>query len=359
MKIRYAVTICSAAMLSGCATAPNFTKALEGPVAAANAAKLVVQQADLDIDKARAMGLVGDYNKSAADLVCKPLESTVGTLRSLSAFGEAVELVKDVAEKPEDDSYASYLQQFRKNKKSIADAAGRNDIDLAMEKSRKEDEAATKAMERCATLYASDVRPANRLDPAYGTPESFKSLGALSSLVKGILAAIESGQRAEAVRKTAVALIPGLKLAQQQLSAAPQPKQPHVAYSFDSVDTEARLMGETRLGATINLRRWFVARQIEHSLAKARQCKGETACLGDPLMRITLDNLASDIHTYRELATIDTVQILSDMKAGIDKAEQAGRSPGNWAQVLDALVNIYDALGGLSSRYHDWQASRQ
>lgn len=359
MKIRYAVTICSAAMLSGCATEANFTKALEGPIAAANAARVVVQQADLDIDKARAMGLVGSYNTSASDLVCKPLESTVGTLRSLSAFGEAVELIKDVAEKPADDSYATYLQQFRKNKKSIADAAGRSDLDLAKDKFNKESEAARKAMQRCARLYASDVRPANRLEPAYGSPESFKSLGALSSLVKGILAAVESAQRAEAVQKTAVALIPGLRLAQEQLSAAHPPQQPHVAYSLDTVDDEARLMGDSRLGATINLRRWFVARQIEHALARARQCQGDTACLGDPLMRITLDNLASDIRSYRELAVIDTKQILADMNTGIDTAERVGRSPGNWAQVLDALVNVYDALGGLNAQYHDWQASRQ
>lgn len=357
MKIRYAVPLCSAAMLSGCATEANFSKALEKPVEAANAARLVVQQAERDIEKARAIGWVGT-GTTAVKLVCEPLDSTAGTLRALGAFGQAIELIKDVAETPAGDSYATYLQQFRKNKASLAAAAGMNDAQLAEAQFNKEQARAEAATKRCSALYASDVAAGSTLAPTEGTPQSAASLGALSSLVKGILAAVESAQRADAVRKTAVALVPGLTLAHKQLSAAPAPGQPRVEYRGLAAGSPALAMDESRLGATINVRRWFVARQIEHSVAKVRACQRNEACLADPLMRTTLDNLATDIASYRQLAAIDTVVILDGLKVGIGEAEQASVSAGSWAQVLDALLHIYDALGGLNKQYDDWQASR-
>lgn len=358
MKNRYLVSICCVALLSGCATEANFSKALEKPVEAANAAKLVVVQAEREIEKARAMGWIGTTT-AADELACGPLGSTAGTLRSLSAFGEALTLVKDVAEKPAGDSYAAYLQQFRMNRDSLASAAKMNDKEIAEQQAAVEKAEAEAARVRCLALYQSDVHDGNRLAPAKGTPESSASLGALSSLVKGILAAAESTQREDAVRKTAVALIPGLKLAHAQLSAAPSPTQPHVEYKRLKEDAVARATAENRLGATISVHRWFVARQIEQSLAKVRACDNQPACLGDPLMRMTLDNLANDILSYRELATIDTPVILKGLGEGIASAEKASTSAGNWAQVLEALMQIHDALAGLKTQYDTWQDSRK
>ena len=359
MKATYTLSVCVAALLSGCATEANFTKALEQPVKAANAAQLVLVQAELDMEKARVMGWLvvrPAKREELATMVCERIDTIANTKQSLGAFGEALDLIKDVGEKPADISYSGYLQQYRKNKESLAAARAMEDETLATEQATQAAKALKEARARCIALYLSDINPENKL-VGKSSGESYKAVTALSTLIKALVGLGESVQRDKAVRDTAVALIPGLARAQSQLAAAPDKSGPRVQYSRGTGDVIAYNMADTRLGAAVSVRRWFVARQIGQALKRVQEC--QEACLGDPLARMTLDNLVTDIAAYRSLSQIDTGKTLTALKSGVDNAQIASTSPGNWAQILDGLLQAADAMDGLKTNYKDYKTSRE
>ena len=361
MKAKHSLYLC-AAMLSGCATSANFSKALEEPVKTANAAKLVVEQAQRDAEKARVMGWLRDVRSPTtgwAPLVCRPSKTMGVTLHALGAFGEALTLIKEVGEKPADTTYAAYLEQYRKNRDNLADARTLSDQKLAEKEWKDAEDKAEEARVRCIALYQSDAFAANKLDTSAGGEESAGSILALSNLLKALAGLGESVQREAAVRETAAALVPGLKLAYLQLNGSMPQYAPQVVYSR-STDELAKKMAQTRLGGTVNLHRWFVARQIEQSLKRVQACKATEECLGDPLMRMTLDNLIADILAYRSLSAIDTTVILKALDKGVTSAETVVKNPGgNWAQILDALLGAVDAIDGLNTQYKAVQTSRE
>ena len=359
LKAIYTLSVCVAALLSGCATQANFSKALEKPVKAANAAQLVLVQAELDLEKARVMGslvVAPAKRDEVATMVCAPIQTIANTAQSLGAFGEALDLIKDVGEKPADTSYAGYLQQYRKNKDSLAAARTMDNETLATEQAKQAEKALTEARERCIALYLSDTHPDNKL-VGKSTGESYQAVTALSTVLKALAGLGESVQREKAVRDTAVALIAGLDRAQKQLAAAPDKSGPHVRYSRGTGDTIAYSMADTRLGAAVSVRRWFVARQIGPALKRVQEC--QETCLGDPLARMTLDNLVTDIAAYRSLSRIDTGKTLTALRTGVDNAEIASTSAGNWAQVLDGLLQAADAMDGLNTNYKDYKTNRE
>lgn len=355
MKSHRLFYLCAASMLSGCATEANFSKALEAPVKAANAAKVVVIESERDAEKARAMGWIVLPDKPATpeELVCGPVSGVGVTLRSLSAFGEALELIKEVGEKPADTSYAGYVKQYRKNKASLAAARAMNDEQAAAAAAEEAKKLAKDAHTRCVALYLADMR--GELKPRGLAGEKSAEIKALSTLIKGIAALAEGIQRERAVRETAIALIPGMRTAHGLLGAAPNRREPHVEYNHQA-DTIAAAMAQTRLGAAVNVRRWFVAQQINAGLANVQGCA--KACLGDPLKRMALENLANDLLAYRALAAIDTDKVLAGLGTGIRDAQHAAESKGSWAEILDGLLGAADAIDGLKTNWEDYKTAR-
>ena len=241
--------------------------------------------------------------------------------------------------------------------KNMTDEAWRKDQAIKAQKSMMD------SIDRCSQLFQSDTYVENVLGPVESTGQGFGSVTAFFDFFKAVIAAAENAQREQAVRATAQALIPGLLDAYAQLNHAPDLSGPHVKYvrwANGAIDKDklARDMSDTQLGAAVSVRRWFVARQITQSLNKVQRCEITGDCLGDPLKRMALENLATDIMTYRELAAIDTDKILEALNTGIQKASKESTSNGDWAQILDGLLGAADAIDGLNTKYDDFKTSR-
>lgn len=112
-----------AALLTGCATSKHFNNALTEPAKASTKAAEVVASAANDVLRANALGLVDTPPADPTELVCATQEGLRAATSNLGQFGDALETVGKVAEKPDNVSFAGYIHQIRKNKEAIA-AAG-------------------------------------------------------------------------------------------------------------------------------------------------------------------------------------------------------------------------------------------
>lgn len=125
---------------------------------------------------------------------------------------------------------------------------------------------------------------------------------AFDVLVKTILTDAGILQREVAVRAAISALIPRLTAANQGLRAAPNAAfEPMVRYAPGSANSDAAAMNATNLGATINIRRWFLARQIATQSAYLGPCrrKERSDCLADPAMRGVARAISGNVRLYR------------------------------------------------------------
>jgi len=357
-------------ILSGCVTEANFTKALDEAAKVSAAAKLVTGAAERDALKARVLQLYGrriDVTdaKAKADatlnLVCNPSFAIEAGGTALAAFGDAIDTVHKVGEKPANTSYASYVTQFRKNAKNIADAK-KNGVQAAMDAG---DEAARKERERgvtlCMALYQADVIAV--LGPtstkigatnASGTAVLF----AFNEVIKAALAAGEAAQRETAVIETAKSLIPALERAYGNLVAPVSTDfQPFVVYDELPSIHPAPAGNGTVLGATVTLHRWFIAQQIAQTIKRLEGCS--LACLGDPVNRQNLDELTTAIEQYRALATVNSQKTLKALANGITDAKKVADGKVSWPQALDGLLQIVDTVSGLGDKFGSYKKSRE
>lgn len=352
-------------ILTGCATQQNFSTALEEPHKLAEASKLVAIEAERDAIASHALNLRKRPGEGGGviweSVVCNPAKGLQLTYDSLDAFGNAVETIKDVGDAPADTSYATYVSQFRKNKKNITKAREMGSDEYAKTQEREADEASGKASRRCTALYLADsaavLGPNSTALSALGAAPG-AALFALRELIGAGLAAAEGVQREAAAKATATALVPGLERAQKTLSA-PVSDQfvPFVDYSNVARSDVAATMAKTQLGATVSLRRWFVAQQIKQSLLVLAPC--DIKCLGDPVARHNLSDLTTAIISYRALAAVDTDEVLSTLGEGIGKARKAADGKMSWADFFDGLSAIADSLSGLHDKADAYKTSRE
>lgn len=356
--LRHVWSILFLLAVSGCATEVNFTKALEGAAKLSNSSKLVAMEAERDALKANFLHLY-QHNTEMADVVCGPAMAIEATGAALDTFGDAIDTIHKVGEKPADTSYASYVTAFRKNKQNIADArsAGLQSVmDKAVEADQKKRDEAVK---RCGQLFAADSTAILGPEASGLAPNGaagFAALFAFNELIKAGLAAAEGVQRESAVIDTAKALVPGLQRAHDQL-AKPITSDfiPFVIYKGLAENHPALAANASRLGATVTLHRWFVAQQIIQSRRVIAICT--IACLGDPVMRRNLDELISSVEQYRSMAEIDPVQTLDALNKGIATADKAADGKVSWPQALDGLLQIADTVTGLGNKYGAFKSS--
>ena len=346
MKI--VITVLGCLFVSACSTTTDFTRALDDPVKTSTQAATLADAADKDVLKATAVGWVDGKLPEMPELVCKPWAGPSAASNDLAVFGDALDTVKRVGEKPDDTSYAGYLRQFRENADNLVAAKAFEQIQqVARGKS-------VAAQNRCLALFNADVsaRPPLKSKPApkgAALPAIFGIVVALDGLVKTVLAQAENIQRQAAVRATIQNLIPQMSAAKKELAGAPTAAFGPLVQFPQSASPEALAMNESVLGAAITVHRWFVAQTIDAEWMELKACRDArgVACFGQRSIQATIDDLASNVDLYRSLARIDADKILKDLGSAIDGAQKSldSRNPASW---LDALVALSDALTSIS-----------
>ena len=356
MKVTIAVAVIGAAALAGCGTTASFTRGMEEPVKAIANAAALADEAEQNVLKAVATGLAPS-SLTLGDLVCKPLGLGPGDVRTqLRAFGDVLDTVRKVGEKPDDTSYAGYIRKFRENA-----AAGQPPADPAAEQA----EARKKELERlsrCNALFKADTATGTQLRPLDGEgalPMFFTRLLGFDQLVKAILGQAEALSREAAVKRTIQMLLPGLKEAATQLKTVPTPTYgPLVRYAASSVP-EAEGMNGTVLGATVNVRRWYVAQQARTQWEYLSRCRAaaDKACFGDPDVQAAANGFAASVYSYRSLAKVDSAKVQATVDAAVVAAEKSLEVKGA-AGWIDGLIGIADALSALDDAYGKYDKSK-
>ena len=357
MLLRFALLL-STLTLAACSTTGDFTRAMDEPLKVVTQASLLAESAEVDVLKAHAVGMTSVQPIGGlADVVCVRWAGPSVAQSHLSVLSDAVDTVKKVGEKPVDTSYAGYIRKFRENSENAAPV----DVDLERAKAA---EKARLALQRCKDLIASDWTADKSLSPAPtkgGTILAIlPAILALDKLIKSGLSLIEAAQREAAVRATIIGLIPQLREARTALAAAPTAAfGPMVTFAPNALSV-ATDMNKSNVGATITLRRWFIAQQISAQWTYLQQCRDRKRpnCLGEPDVDRTLNTLASNIATYRGLAKIDSTKVLAALQTAIDGAEQSLKSAGNPANLIDAIVGLADAVSGISDAYGAYAKTR-
>ena len=352
-----------AVMLAACGTTESgFSRALEKPVKFTQAARIIAAQAEDDGIKAKLLGLAGPRLRTTAALAsdtCASQPAIQSTDAALAAFGDALDVLRQVGEKPSDVSYTGYVAQFRKNAGNISTASAAGNPAAADAARREAAIAEAKARQRCTDLFLSDL--AATLVPPPDTPRDAdnKSLGTLlafDAALKNALSIAERVQREAAVRATAVALLADLKAAHSELANTDLSRfGPHVSYAADA-HASAIKMNQTRLGAAVSMHRWFVARQLRESAAALEKCT--SACLASADQRATLDHAVAAMREYRALAALDTDAALASLDSGLKHAGDATAGKVKMSDLLDGLLTMADAISGLDQSVKDYQDAR-
>jgi hypothetical protein len=347
--------------------ATGFSSALESQVKLAQSARAIATLAEADAIKAKWLGMTG--KKPASDRwvgevaidVCTPTSGIYATDTALAAFGDSVEVLKKVAEKPADVSYAAYVTQFRKNNKYLDTAVQQGDPAAVAESKRKALMATLEARERCHQLFMADsgatlYPPRDAL--VGGEERSLATILAFDVVLKAVLGGIEKMERDEAVRSTAVNLTRDLRTAHAELANTDLGTfSPRVDYAPVNAQNPAATMNRTRLGATITLHRWYLAQEIRAITSAMTRC--DAGCLGDAANRKNLDDLVQAMLGYRALSAIDTDQALKSLSDGLDKAQKVADGNVNLADILDGFLAIADSLSGIDKAYNDYQDTRK
>lgn len=357
-----------AALVSGCGTtATGFSSALDSQLKFAQSARAIATLAEADAIKAKWLGMTGKKpasDKWAAEValdVCTPTSGVYATDTALAAFGDSVEVLKKVAEKPADVSYAAYVAQFRKNNKYLDAAVHQGDPAAVAEAKRKALVATLEARERCRQLFMADTGamlypPRDAL--VGGGERALASILAFDVVFKAVLGGIEKMQRDDAVRATAVNLTRDLRTAHAELANTDLSTfAPRVEFASADAQGPAATMNRTRLGATITLHRWYLAQEVRAITSTLARCNA--SCLGDSVMRKNLDDLVQAMLGYRALSAIDTDQALKSIGDGLDKAQKVADGKVSMADILDGFLAIADSLAGIDKAYNDYQDTRK
>lgn len=331
---------------------------MEEPVKASAKAAAIADAAEQDVLRAYSVGMVADKVLNFSEVVCKAWDGPSATQANLSVFSDVLDTVQKVAEKPSDTSYSGYIKKFREN---AANAAPK-DIKAEQDEA---DKKAKASQLRCAGLYEADVAAGTTLASSEAPPNAamplfFTRILGLDQLVKAILSQAEAAQREAAVRKTIEYVLPQLEAASKDLRAEPTAAfGPRVRYKPGEAN-EATQMNTTALGATITIRRWFLAQQIQEQWRYLRACqerKGQ-GCLGDPAVQSAMNSLVLNVRAYRSLAKADSTRVLTALDAAIEASHaslQPSKSPSSW---IDALVTIGDAVSSLSDAWDKYEKSK-
>jgi hypothetical protein len=363
MHLRTALALTAAMALSACGTAGmNFSAALEKPVESAGKAKAIAQLAERDFLRARYLGMVSGTAPAAGafdavDPVCVPARGPANATDGLGVFPAVLETVMEVGEKPADTSFAAYSKAFRNNADNIAAASEDPAVREAREQKKIADER-LRLQRRCRDLYAADQAAPMSLhshaQPGMAAGPLALFVGGVS-LLKEIMGIAERLQREQAVRTTIKASIPALDKA---VAALGGPANAAYGPRVDYPPTAAQFAENgTVLGATINIRRWMLAKQIEAIAGGLASCRASEvalrACLADSGKRRDADDAVEFSMQYRALAAVDTTKVLDGLRKGVDDARKSNAL--SFSDAIEGLVDLSDTLDGLSKSYGDFQ----
>lgn len=356
MKVTIAVAVLGSAALAGCGTTSSFTRGMEEPVKAIANAATLANEAEQNVLKAVATGLASS-SLTLDDLVCKLASpGAVEVHGQLQAFGDALDTVRKVGEKPDDTSYAGYVRKFRESA-----AAGQPPTNPDAEQT----EALKKEAERiarCKELFKADTAAGTQLMAPEGEaalPMIITRLLGFDQLVKALLGQAEALSREAAVKRTIQTLLPGLKKASAQLKMVPTPTYgPLVRYTAGSAP-KAEGMNGTVLGATVNIRRWYIAQQARTQWEYLSRCRAaaDKSCFGDPAIQAAANGFAASVHSYRSLAKVDAVKVQAMVDDAVAAAESSLEIQGA-AAWIDGLIGIADALSALDDAYGKYDKSK-
>lgn len=360
MRVHYIAAALAAIAVAGCKTTENFTKGMETPVKALNSAVTVAQESERDVLKSLATGLMAPYKPfdEAKFLACGAAGSgPEGARADLQAFADGLEAVKEVGAKPDDTSYAGYLHKLRQNA-----AAG---IDTTTEATASDalQEKELKRRRQCFALWDADVAMKTGLQRPQGDgapPQFIARLLGLDQLFKQVLATAEAASREAAVRRTIEALNKDLEKAAKTLKAPPGGSYgPYVQYDPTTAPL-AHGYNATALGASVNIRRWYVAQQVRYQYEFLKPCRNAATkeCFGDPAVQTAANGFADAVYTYRRLAQVepDKIHKAVDSAVAASKKSLEGQGVAGW---IDGLIGVADSLKDLDSAVDTYQDSRK
>ncbi|PTT88405.1 hypothetical protein DBR42_09825 [Pelomonas sp. HMWF004] len=356
MKSTLAVAIIGVGGLAGCGSTVSFTRGMEEPVKGIANAAALADEAEQNVLKAIASGLA-TTSLSLGELVCRSDGPGPGDVRShLQAFGDALDTVRKVGEKPDDTSYVGYIRKFRENQ-----AAGQPPANPATE----QEDARKKEFERrtrCEALFKADTAGSTRLASLDGNaalPVFFTRLLGIDQLLKAILGQAETLSREAAVKRTIQVLLPDLRKAAVELKAVPTPTYGPLVRYLPGSAPDAENMNGTVLGATLNVRRWYVAKQASAQWAYLDACRRavDKKCFGEPAVQAAANGFAASVYSYRSLAKLDSVKVHATVDAAVVAAEKSldVKGPAAW---IDGLIGIADALSTLDDAYGKYDKSK-
>ncbi|WP_223524003.1 hypothetical protein [Pseudomonas sp. BF-RE-24] len=341
--------IASCVSIAACGSAGKFSRALDEPVKMANGASAIAALAERDRIKAIALG---NPKANLADLVCNRSSGPLTVESNLGVFGDALDTIQKVAEKPDDTSYAGYLRSFRKNAENINSEP--EPIEIIRKKMR---EKQVKLYQRCIGQFNQDMAANNLYVPAIkgGSSAAVATFLSLDKLVKLTLKYIEEAQREKAVRSTITEILPQLREAYQQLSIKEdQAFGLRVQYQpSDNVD-------HTSLGEVVNIHRWYVAKEISGIWQELNGCRVsvQLSCLNKAEIRTGVNYFAESVINYRSLASVDSGKVLAALDESIKKIEEADQGKASLAEVVDGLVALADAMSGLDGAYKEYDKTK-
>lgn len=330
-------------LLAGCATLnPDLNNAATQATDAANTVKTV----NREILIARVLNLVTYQTEqsrpSLENVVCIPSSPSVElTVKELSAYADAINLVGKVAAKPESTTYSGYLKQFKKNQ-AVIDANPTDPVELA----KKDDEETLKAQKKCYESLKSDFNakltiPKSRLG-GMAPAAALATIVSIDNLVKTVLASLEQAQREEAVRKTMADMLVVMEDATEKL------KQPAGQDDYNiMVNGEAP---KTRLENSLAIHRWIAAKRLQTDWRRLQACEKNKGCGANWTMWQAADTFVADIDAYRTLAAIDSAKLLEKLNKAVDTARD-NNDKASLADILDSMSAIANALSGINDKY--------
>lgn len=355
MRHRLAVLI-ACGLLAACSTTVSITRGMAAPVESLRRSAAIARDADHDMLEAYFIGQI-DEPATLVGIVCVPWSGPERASADLELFSRSLDAVRLAGDPGGDPGYGGLERKLAKNKaapSSLSIATAREQAAAAMERQQ----------QRCQRLFAADASADPSLKSLDTGPAALitalSPLLAIDNLIKKIANDIEVMQREAAARATVQALIPSLKEASRSLRAAPTAAfGPMVRYAPAWAGSDAVAMNGSNVGATINVRRWFLARQIlalSTYLAPCRR-RERSDCLADPALRSAARELSHAVRVYRAVAKVDAVAITRALDNAILAAQDSLDTLKSPADVLDALITLSSATTDLSAAYDRYERS--
>lgn len=342
--------------LYGCPSVDGISQALKGPVAAAKTAAEVSVSAEQDTLRAELLGVIPSPTSfHLPTVLCTPGAgpSTVGT--NLGTFVDALATIDKVASKPPNTSYAALFKKLKDNNDAQAKSYDKERDEAVAERKRDR--------ERCEDLAEADLEQSSIYAPTpiagAGVGKSLATFVALDELAKALLSAKVQASTSAAIKTTVIKLSDQMDKAIVSLKVAPTDGfGPRVVFTPN--DSLAAKMNGTTFGATITIRRWWVARTaqgIATGLAQCRKGTPSSHCLGNIQQQQAADAFVIAAYQYRALARINTDTTIELLSKGISDARKAATDT-SLTGFVDAFSSIGTALSDVNDKYNAYQKAR-